>query len=226
MYAFLRALMRTMTRLYLVGLFKVVQVENVPRTGPLIICPNHSATLDPPMVPAFVPRSDTWSMAKSEYFRKPHIAFWFRAYHAFPVVRHSADRLALRRSFDLLKAGQALIMYPEGTRIESGVLAKPEPGAGFIAQKAGCPVLPVGLTGTRECLPKGAHWPRRTKVSITFGKPFLVLQKRADGTRVSHEDASDAIMVAIAELLPPEQRGAFSDLEFHRKRLAGVTRPV
>jgi len=226
MYAFLRALMRTLTRVYLVGLFKVVGVENVPRTGPLIICPNHSATLDPPMVPAFVPRSDTWSMAKSEYFRKPHVRFWFYAYHAFPVVRHSADRAALRLSFDLLKAGHALIMYPEGTRIESGVLAKPEPGAGFIAQKAGCPVLPVGLTGTRECLPKGAHWPRRTRVTITFGKPFVVLQKRADGTRVSHEDASDAIMVAIAELLPPEQRGVFGGLESHRKRLAGVTRPA
>jgi 1-acyl-sn-glycerol-3-phosphate acyltransferase len=226
MYASLRALMRTITRVYLVGLFKAVGVENVPRSAPLIICPNHSATLDPPMVPAFVPRSDTWSMAKSEYFRKPHVAFWFYAYHAFPVVRHSADRTALRRSFDLLKAGHALIMYPEGTRIESGVLAKPEPGAGFIAQKAGCPVLPVGLTGTRECFPKGARWPRRTRVSITFGKPFLVLQKRADGTRVSHEEASDAIMVAIAELLPPEQRGVFSDLESHRKRLAGVTRPV
>jgi 1-acyl-sn-glycerol-3-phosphate acyltransferase len=87
-------------------------------------------------------------------------------------------------------------------------------------------VLPVGLTGTRECLPKGAHWPRRTRVTITFGKPFVVLQKRADGTRVSHEDASDAIMVAIAELLPPEQRGVFSDLESQRKRLAGVTRPA
>jgi hypothetical protein len=53
-----------------------------------------------------------------------------------------------------------------------------------------------------------------------------VLQKRADGTRVSHGDASDAIMVAIAELLPVEQRGAFSDLESHRKRLAGVTAPA
>jgi 1-acyl-sn-glycerol-3-phosphate acyltransferase len=225
MYALLRALMRTLTRVYLIGLFKSVGLENVPRTGPLIICPNHSATLDPPMVPAFVPRSDTWSMAKSEYFRKPHVAFWFYAYHAFPVVRHSADRTALRRSFDLLKAGQGLIMYPEGTRIESGVLAKPEPGAGFIAQKAACPVLPVGLTGTRECLPKGARWPRRTRVTITFGKPFLVLQKRADGTRVSHEEASDAIMVAIAELLPPKQRGVFSDLESHQQRLAGVTVP-
>jgi 1-acyl-sn-glycerol-3-phosphate acyltransferase len=225
-YAFLRAVMRTMTRTYLIGLFKVVGIENVPRTGPVIICPNHSATLDPPMVPAFVPRGDTWNMAKSEYFKRPLSNFIFRAYHAFPVMRHTADRAALKRSFDLLKAGEILIIYPEGTRVESGLLAKPEPGAGFLAQKAGCPVLPVGLTGTRECLPKGAHWPRRTRVTITFGKPFAVLQKRADGTRVSHEEASDAIMLAIAELLPPEQRGLFSDLDSYRKRLAGVTRPA
>jgi 1-acyl-sn-glycerol-3-phosphate acyltransferase len=225
-YAFLRGLMRTMTTVYLVGLFKVVGIENVPRTGPLIICPNHSATLDPPMVPAFVPRGDTWNMAKSEYFKRPLSNFIFHAYHAFPVVRHTADRAALKWSFDLLKAGHALIIYPEGTRVESGVLASPEPGAGFLAQKAGCPVLPVGLTGTRECLPKGARWPRRTRVTITFGKPFLVLQKRADGTRVSHEEASDAIMLAIAELLPPEQRGLFSDLDSYRKKLGGVTRPA
>jgi hypothetical protein len=61
------------------------------------------------------------------------------------------------------------------------------------------------------------------RVTLTFGKPFLVPQKRADGSRISHDEASDAIMIAIAELLPPEQRGAFSDLESHRKRLAGVT---
>ena len=225
-YAFLRAVMRTMVWVYLAGLFKVVGAENIPRTGPLIICPNHSATLDPPMVPAFVPRGDSWSMAKSEYFRRPLSRFIFRAYHAFPVVRHTADRAALKWSFDLLKAGHVLIIYPEGTRVESGVLAAPEPGAGFLAQKAGCPVLPVGLTGTRECLPKGARWPRRTKVTITFGKPFVVPQKRADGTRVSHEDASDAIMLAIAELLPPEQRGLFSDLNSYRKKLAGVTVPL
>ena len=221
----MRALMRTMTRVYLAGLFEVIGAENIPRRGALLICPNHSATLDPPLVPAFVPRSDTWSMAKSEFFRKPLIAFIYRSYQAFPVVRHTADRAAVKRSFDLLKAGHALIIYPEGTRVEAGVLAKPEPGAGFIAQKAGCPVLPVGLTGTRECLPKGARWPRRTRVTITFGKPFLVLQRRTDGTRVSHQDASDAIMVAIAELLPPEQRGEFSDLESYQKKLAGVTAP-
>jgi 1-acyl-sn-glycerol-3-phosphate acyltransferase len=225
-YAALRWLMRALTRTYLVGLFKVVGVENVPKSGPLIICPSHSGTLDPPMVPAFTPRSDAWSMAKSEYFRGGITEFFFRSYQAFPVVRHSADRNALRRSFDLLKAGNALIIYPEGTRVESGVLAKPEPGAGFIAQKAACAVLPVGLVGTRECLPKGAHWPRRVPVSIIFGKPFLVASKRDDGSRISHQDAADAIMLEIAELLPAGQRGEFSDLPSLRGRLAGVTLPV
>lgn len=227
MYTFLRGVMRFIVRVYLVGLFKVSGRENVPTDGPLIICPNHVGTIDPPLVPAFVPRRDTWSMAKSEYFRNPVINWLFTSYHAFPVVRHTADRVALRRAFDVLREGHALIIYPEGTRIDAGVLAKPEPGAGFIAQRCACPVLPVALTGTAECLPKSAKRPRRVHVTVTFGAPFVVLQRRAtDDSRVSHEEAADAIMLAIAELLPPEKRGEFSDLEGLRSRLAGVTRPA
>ena len=227
MYAFLRGLMRFLVRVYLVGLFKISGAENIPQQGPLIICPNHIGTIDPPLVPAFVPRPDTWSMAKSEYFRRGMINWLFTSYHAFPVVRHTADRVALRRAFDILKDGHALVIYPEGTRIDAGVLAAPEPGAGFIAQRCACPVLPVALTGTAECLPKGAKWPRRVPVTLRFGRPFVVLQRRAtDDTRVSHEEAADAIMLAIAELLPPEMRGNFSDLEGLKSRLAGVTRPA
>jgi 1-acyl-sn-glycerol-3-phosphate acyltransferase len=223
---FLRGLMRFLTRTYLVGLFRVEGAGNVPRSGGLIVCGNHFATLDPPMVPAFLPRADSWSMAKSEYFRKRRMRWLFTAYQAFPVVRHTADRAALRKSFDLLKAGQVLIIYPEGTRVEAGVLSAPEPGAGFIAQKSGCPVLPVAVTGTRECMPKGTIWPRRVPVLIRFGKPFRVAQRRPDGERVSHEGASDAIMLAIAELLPPEKRGRYSDLEGWRRKLEGVTVPA
>jgi 1-acyl-sn-glycerol-3-phosphate acyltransferase len=218
--------MRFLTRTYLAGLFKIEGAAYVPRRGPLIVCPNHNGTIDPPLLPAFLPRVDTWSMAKSEYFRKPVTRFFFTAYHAFPVVRHTADHGALRRSFDLLKAGHALVIYPEGTRIDEGELAEPEPGAGFIAQMAGCPVLPVALTGTRECLPKGALWPRRVPVTVRYGKPFVVLQRRASGERISHEDAADAIMLAIAELLPAEKRGRYGDLAGLRRRLDGVTGPV
>lgn len=226
MYAFLRGLMRFMTRTYLVGLFRVEGAENIPRSGQVMICPNHAGTIDPPLVPAFVPRSDTWSMAKSEYFEKPLMRWIFHQYQAFPVVRHTADRAAVRRSFDLLKEGQALVLYPEGTRIDSGVLASPEPGAGFIAQRTGCPVVPVALTGTRECLPKGARWPRRVPVTVRFGKPFTLRSKTDDGRRISHEDASEAIMLAIAELLPPERRGQFADVEGLRRRLEGVATPA
>lgn len=226
MTGFLRWVMRFLTRTYLAGLFTVEGIENVPLTGPLIVCGNHFGTLDPPMVPAFLPRGDSWSMAKSEYFRKAWMRWLFNAYGSFPVVRHTADRAALRRSFDLLKEGHVLVIYPEGTRVESGVLSTPEPGAGFIAQKAACPILPVAMTGTRECLPKGAKWPRRVPVKVRFGKPFVVPAKKLDGSRVSHEEAADAIMLAISELLPPDKRGRYSDLEGWRRKLDGVLQPV
>jgi 1-acyl-sn-glycerol-3-phosphate acyltransferase len=222
-YAFMRGLMRFLTRTVLAGgLFKVEGVENIPHEGALIVAPNHFATLDPPLVPAFMPRGDTWTMAKSEYFRKPFMRWLFTQYQAFPVVRHSADRAAIRRSFELLKDGHALVIFPEGTRIDAGRLAEPEPGAGFIAQKSGARVLPVAVTGTQEVMPKGTIWPRRHLVTLRFGKPIVVHQKRADGSRISHEDASDAIMLAIAELLPPEKRGRYSDMEGVRRRLEGV----
>lgn len=225
-YAFLRGVMRFITTTYLIGLFTVEGAENVPLEGPLIVCPNHNGTIDPPLVPAFVARGDTWSMAKSEYFRNPVLKYVFASYHAFPVVRHTADRGALRRSLELLRQGHALVIYPEGTRIDSGALATPEPGAGFIAQRCGCPVLPVALTGTRECLPKGARWPRRVPVKVRFGKPFIVQDRRPDGSRVTHEEAADAIMLEIAELLPPEKRGNYADLDAVRRRLEGVASPA
>jgi len=227
MYRLMTWIMRTLTRGLLIGgLFTLRGVENVPATGALLICPNHTSTVDPPLVPAFTPRRDVWSMAKSEYFKNSLMAPLFWWYQAFPVVRHTADRAALKRALELLRDGHALLIYPEGTRTPAGVLVKPEPGAGFIAQKADCLVLPVALAGTRAVMPKGAKLPRRSRASMTFGKPFRVESKRADGTKVSHQDASDAIMLRIAELLPEHLRGEFSDLEGQRRRLEGVATPA
>lgn len=226
MYALLRGVMRLVVHVYLVGRFRVVGANRFLRSGSLLICANHTSTIDPPLLPAFLPRSDTWSMSKAEYFRSRFVDWLFTHYHAFPVVRHTPDRRALRRSHEILRSGEALIMYPEGTRVEVGGMREAEPGAGFLARTSGAPVQPAGLVGTRDCFPKGARWPRRAWVEIRFGPPIRIRDRRPDGRRVQNQEAADAIMLAIAELLPPPMRGAYADLDALRARLSGVWEPV
>ena len=223
MYRFLRGLMRFMVHVYLFGKWRLDGRENVPRTGPLVICPNHIATIDPPLVPAFIPRNDSWSMAKSEWFRKPGFQRWlFTEYHAFPVVRHTADRGALKRAMDILRAGHALVIYPEGTRIEAPGLAQAEPGAAFLAMKLDAPVLPVAIVGTRGVIPRGRIWPRRVQVSMTCGRPFRISAVMPDGSRTPPEAATDAVMLGIAELLPETMRGEYADLDGLRARVGSL----
>jgi 1-acyl-sn-glycerol-3-phosphate acyltransferase len=227
MYAFLRGVMRVIVYGYLVGLFRTVGRARVPRLGPLLVCANHASTIDPPLLPAFLPRSDSWSMAKAEWFAHGAFLTWlFTGYHAFPIVRHSPDRRGLRRSMGVLRDGGALIVYPEGHRVESGGLWSAEPGAGFIARTTGAAVQPVALVGTRDCFPKGARWPRRARVEVRFGEPIRIRERRPDGRRVENQEAADAIMLAVAELLPAEARGAYAAVDELRERLEGVWEPA
>ena len=226
-YAFLRWVMRMLVHTVLFGLFTMVGRERVPQEGPLLVCGNHISTLDPPLVPAFLPRNDSWSMAKAEYFEKSRLQTWiFTAFHAFPVTRHSADRAAIRRASAILREGHVLVLYPEGTRITSGGLHRPEPGAGFIAMLTGAPVLPVAVTGSREVLGKGFKLPRRAPLRLEFGKPFRIAPRLPDGPKVGHQEASDVIMLAIAELLPEDLRGEFADLDAWRARVGGLRQPL
>jgi 1-acyl-sn-glycerol-3-phosphate acyltransferase len=221
-YAFLRFLMRSIVRVYLIGLFGVTGRSRMPRRGALIVCANHPSTVDPALLPAFVPRGDTWSMAKSEWFRPRSAVSWlFTRYHAYPIVRHTPDRRGLRRSRELLDRGAALIIYPEGRR-SGGCLVAAEPGAGFLARTGVVPVVPVGLVGTHQVFPKGAIWPRRARMEVRFGAPILIRDRRPDGTRVENQEAADAVMLAIARLLPEEMRGVYAELDGLAARLQGV----
>ena len=226
-YALLRWVMRTLVHTVLAGLFTQVGREGVPREGPLLVCGNHISTLDPPLVPAFLPRNDSWSMAKAEYFERSRLQTWiFTAFQAFPVVRHSADRGAIRKATAILRDGHVLVLYPEGTRITSGGLHSPEPGAGFIAMLTGAPVLPVAITGSREVFGKGFKLPRRAPLRVEWGEPFKIASRLPDGRRVEYQDASDAIMLAIAEMLPEEMRGEYADLDSWRARVGALRQTV
>lgn len=225
-YAFMRWLVRLIARTYLVGLFTVSGRESAPRTGGLIVCGNHASNADPPLVPAFLPRADTWSMAKAEYFEGRGFKPWmFKSYRCFPVVRHTADRAAIRRALGLLATGSAVVVYPEGTRVEDGRLRRPEPGAGFLALRSGAPVLPVASIGTERCFPKGTFMPRRSRVELVYGRAFKVSPRWPDGRRVGFQEASDAIMLRIAELMPEARRGDFADVADGLRRLGPILEP-
>lgn len=208
MYAVMRLILRALA---FVILFRSLHVEGrrrVPRRGPVLVIGNHIATVDPPLTGALIPRLDVHYMAKSESFT-PRIAWAFRAYHAFPVVRHTPDRAALKRALGILGAGHVLIVYPEGSRAENAQLRRPYAGVGFIARHAGVPIVPAAIWGSEACLPKGARLPRRAQVHIRYGEPFHLPATKPDGSRMSHQDSADYMMARVAALLPARYRGVF-----------------
>jgi 1-acyl-sn-glycerol-3-phosphate acyltransferase len=207
-YLFLTRLARLLTRIVLGSRFHLLGISNVPPSGPLLIVSNHVGAIDPVIIGGWSPRP-VWFMAKAELF---HGAFaWvMRGYHAFPVIRHSPDRTALRRAFDLLKHGSAVVLFPEGHRADAARLLRAEPGAGFIARRSGAPLLPVAITGSQHVLRRHHLIPRRADVAMQFGQPFQLPERNRDGSPMDHQQSADYLMTKIAQLLPLENQGQYA----------------
>lgn len=189
--------------------------ENVPRSGPLIVACNHLHNFDPAVVGSVFPRN-LFYMAKKELFAVPVFGHIIAFYGAFEVDRGSADRAALRYAVHVVEDGEALFMFPEGTRSLTGRIEKVLPGAAFVALRTGAPILPVAVTGT-QTLPldeKAAKAGRkrrgRVPVTVTFGTPFH-LAPGPNGKRPDMQTATDEMMRRVAALLPPEYRGIYAD---------------
>ena len=207
-YSFLTGLARLLTRLLLGSKFHLGGTSNVPRSGPVLIVSNHVGAVDPALIGAWAPRP-VWFMAKAELFQGAW-AWLMRGYHAFPVVRHSPDRTALRRAFDLLKQGSAVVLFPEGHRSENARLLRAEPGAGFIARRSGAPLVAIAITGTQRVLGRQQKFPRPAEVSMTFGEPFQLPERNQDGSPMDHQQSADYLMAKIASLLPLEYQGEYA----------------
>jgi 1-acyl-sn-glycerol-3-phosphate acyltransferase len=206
-YASLRVFARLV--IPLVARLRTEGLENVPRSGPVILAVNHIHWTDIPMIAVRVPRI-THFMAKSELFRKPLLGGLIRMLGAFPVRRGEGDREAIRTAERLLAEGEVCVIFPEGHRSESGALIPAHPGTGYVAVRTGAPVVAVGVQGTKRVFKGLRYGPFRPTATIRYSKPFTV----GTGGRVSKEDmvaATDEIMRQIAALLPPEQRGPYGE---------------
>lgn len=181
--------------------WQVRGAENVPAAGPVIIASNHASNLDPPVVAVAVWRP-CYFMAKQELFTNRMFNWYIRCLGAFPVRRGTADRAALKRSLELLEQGRALVMFPEGTRSETGELKEPELGVGMIACRTGIAVVPVYLQGTSRVMPKGGGF-RLARIVVTFGPPLRFGEQGTKPGRQDYERAAARIMEAIAALRGP-----------------------
>lgn len=201
-YRLLLALCQSIMRLILAthGGFRVEGAAQVPRTGGVLLCPNHICDLDPPTVGTALPRP-AWFMAKSELFGMRGFSWLLPRLHAFPVKRDSADRAALTRAEELLKAGEAVVIFPEGGGNYAGVLQPLHPGALLVALRARVPVVPVALRNTNKVLPYTSTKLQRSPepVTVTFGEPLDLSDLY--GKKGGIEEATRRLTERLAELL-------------------------
>jgi 1-acyl-sn-glycerol-3-phosphate acyltransferase len=176
--------------------FRAIGVENVPRQGPLLVAANHVSFLDPVVVAAGM-RRPIYFMAKAELFRVPLFGSLIRSLHAYPLERAGADVRALRHGLALLEAGGALLIFPEGTRGVEGSLRAGRRGIGMLATVGEAPVVPAYVRGTGHALPRGAKWPRRARITVTYGPPIRF--DRARG-RERYQQITEDIMEAVGRL--------------------------
>lgn len=141
---------------------KIIGKENIPNEGACIICANHKSYYDPPLIVAFNKRHINM-IAKKELYKNPLLAWLGRIFDVFPVERDGKDIEAVKHSLKVLKNGEILGIFPEGTRhgMEKGVKVKS--GAIQMALKAGVPIVPAGIKGDYKIF---------RKVTITYGKPI------------------------------------------------------
>ena len=197
LYAVCRAVVAVLMRL--VFRLEVKNPEHLPRRGPVLLVANHSSFLDPPAIGSVAPRQ-LWFLAKETLFRIPLFGPLLGRLNARPVRREGRDPGALRIALRILEAQGALLIFPEGTRGDEGVLRPAKVGAGMLAVTSGAPVVPVYIRGSGRAWPRGRRFFRPVKITVAFGPPLAFDGSRHGDRRAQYQAASREMMAAIARL--------------------------
>lgn len=182
-YVIVRSLVVAWCRMWL--RLRVHGRENLPRTGPYVLAPTHRSNLDIPAAAAVSARRLRY-MGKDSLWKYRPIGAIFSALGGFPVARGTADLEALKRCVEVLRRGEPLVLFPEGTRRSGPFVSDLFDGAAFVAVKAGVPIVPVAIAGTEESMGKGRRNISRGRCVMVIGAPLR--DTVFDGNRASREE--------------------------------------
>ena len=139
-----------------------------------MIIANHLSLWDPVYLFCLIRRRLNF-MGKAELFDIPVLSWILRQARVFPVKRNSVDRKALKKAAEILEKGEALVIFPEGTRSRDGRLLPLKEGAALFAYRTDCRVIPLAVTNTRKTFPKGF----RRRITFNFGEPVDMMPYKA-----------------------------------------------
>lgn len=206
---------------------RVIGLDRVPRTGPVILAANHLSLVDPVLLSAIVPRPVTY-VAKAEWWTRPGLrgratAALMTGIHQVPIDRSGgrAARGALAAAAVVLADGGVFGIFPEGTRSPDGLLHRGRTGVARIALAGGVAVVPVGIVGTDAIMAPGSTRIRRARPTVLFGEPIRVTADPSAG-QVAARELTDRIMDAIRGL--SGQQGDDSDARVVTARRAAAAR--
>jgi 1-acyl-sn-glycerol-3-phosphate acyltransferase len=175
--------------------------DAVPQAGPAVLCANHLSFFDSVLMMMTLDRPVHF-IGKADYLDSWKTRRLFPAMGMIPIDRDSGTRamVALDAAAEVLRDGGLVCVFPEGTRSRDGHLHRGHIGAARVAITVGCPILPVGIVGTREIQPPGTRLPRPWRAcSISIGAP-LVATDIENSRRSAARALTDTLMERIAEL--------------------------
>ena len=145
---------------------------NIPPGGGVILAANHQSFLDVVLLASFTKRPVRY-MARSTLWESRILGWIISDLRAVPFNREKPGKEEMRGLLEIVRGGEVLALFPEGTRTTDGSIGEFRGGIGFFARKGGAPVVPVLIRGSFEAWPRGRSLPRPGRIRIDFGRPVM-----------------------------------------------------
>jgi 1-acyl-sn-glycerol-3-phosphate acyltransferase len=200
-YEFIRALCWAL--FLLVHRLRVYHAERVPASGPLLIAANHQSYYDPPVLGAAVRSRHLSFLARSGLFKVPGLRWMIAALNAVPIRENTGDAAAIREILARLDTGEAVVIFPEGSRTPDGEIHVFKRGVALMVRRARCPVVPVAIHGAFDAFPRTRRFPMLfgPRISVIFGEPIAYDDLMRDGPDAGLKRIEDEVRRLREELL-------------------------